>query len=135
MVKREKIIIRGSHNIVISEVRDQFEMRTIYTLGSYATTDIEVLAVENIKGIKTPDVKMNGLLWEIKNPKGSGKYVISRNIYNASKQAPNIILDLRRMMGSYRHYMPEIEREFKANPRAKKLLVVTKAQTIIELTK
>ena len=135
MVKRGKVIVGGHYNIIIHELRDQFEMRTIYTLRSYAMTDIEVLAVENIKGIKTPDIKMNGLEWEIKNPKGKGKYVISRNIYNASKQAPNIILDLRRMIGSYRHYMPEIEREFKANPRAKKLFIVTKAQTIIEINK
>lgn len=57
-----------------------------YALSSYATTDIKVLAVQNIKGIKTPDIIMNSLQWEIKNPKGKGKYVISRNIYNASKQ-------------------------------------------------
>ena len=110
-------------------------MRTIYSLLAYAATDIEVLPVQNIKGVKTPDIIMNGLEWEIKNPKGKGKYVISRNIYNASKQSPNIVLDLRRMSGSYRHYMSEIEREFRASPRTKRLLVVTKAQTIIELTK
>lgn len=134
-MKQGKIIIKGSHNIIVNNLRDRFEMRTIYALHAYTSTDIEVLPVENIKGIKTPDIKMNGLEWEIKNPKGKGKYVISRNIYNASKQSANIILDLRRMVGSYRHYMPEIEREFKNNPRAKRILVVTKAQTIIEIVK
>lgn len=126
---------KNSVSIILSEYRGEVEMRTIYALSSYATTDIKVLAVQNIKGIKTPDIVMNGLQWEIKNPKGKGKYVISRNIYNASKQSANIILDLRRMPGSYRHYMSQVEREFHANPRAKRLLVVTKAQTIIELSK
>ncbi len=126
---------RGGRNLILSELRDKFEMRTIYALWKYAKTDIEVLSPGNIKGFKTPDITMNGLKWEIKNPKGTGKYVISRNMYTASKQSPNIVLDLRRMQGSYRQYMPQIEREFKANPRAKRLLVVTKAQTIIELEK
>lgn len=126
---------KSSVSIIISEYRNETEMRTIYTLSSYATTDIEVLPVQNIKGIKTPDITMNGLQWEIKNPKGKGKYVISRNIYNASKQSVNIVLDLRRMSGSYRQYIPQIEREFQANPRAKRLLVVTKAQMVIELSK
>lgn len=134
--KRGKIIIRGrNHDIILHEWRDKIEMRTIYILWGYTKTDIEVLSPENIKGFKTPDITMNGLQWEIKNPKGKGKYVISRNIYTASKQSSNIVLDLRRMQGSYRHYMSEIEREFKTCPGAKRLLVITKAQTIIELEK
>ncbi len=121
--------------IIISEYHGKIELRTIYALSSYATTDIEVLPLQNNKGIKTPDIVMNGLKWEIKNPKGKGRYVISRNIYKASKQAANIVLDLRQMPGSYRHYMSQIKREFHTNPRAKRLLVVTKAQTVIELSK
>lgn len=91
--------------------------------------------MEHVDGRKTPDIKMNGLEWEIKNPKGKGKYVISRNIYAASKQSSNIVLDLRRMPGSYKHYLSEIEREFNNNPRAKRLLLITKAQMILEFTK
>ena len=66
---------KNSVSIILSEYRGEVEMRTIYALSSYATTDIKVLAVQNIKGIKTPDIVMNGLQWEIKNPKGKGKYV------------------------------------------------------------
>jgi len=130
--KTGNIVILGGRAVV-----DRAELRTIYTLQSWPglQSDIELLPTRRDKGYKTPDIRMNGLEWEIKNPKGKGKYVISRNLYHASKQSANIILDLRRMPGSYKHYLSEIQREFMNNPRAKRLLVITKAQAILDFVK
>lgn len=127
------------HNIVFrndSHLPDGVELRTIYALLDWPKlkSNIEVLPVSRYPGYKSADIEMNGLPWEIKNPKGNGKYVVSRNMKTASKQSENIILDMRRMGGSYKEYLPEIKREFTANPRLRRMLIITKAQTIIDMS-
>jgi hypothetical protein len=46
--------------------------------------------------VKTPDAKINGKSWEIKAPRGNGKYTIDHILERAASQSPNVIIDLRR---------------------------------------
>ena len=54
--------------------------------------DAEFLAPNYAKGSKTADIKMDGILWEIKAPKGKGKYTFERAFKDAVRQSRNIIL-------------------------------------------
>ena len=58
--------------------------------------DIEILVPVRSKGLRTPDIAMDGVCWEIKCPVGNGKYTIQRIFKHAVKQSENIILDLRK---------------------------------------
>ena len=68
-------------------------------LASKMSHDITFLVPNRRKGAKTPDIEMNGLRWEIKSPKGKSSRTIENNLRAALRQAPNIVLDLRRMDG------------------------------------
>jgi len=129
---------RGS--IVIQVSKDAnfplpHEWNTLHLLQKYAKTAIEFIAPARSQGVRTPDIKMDNLHWEIKSPKGTGKYTMEHCIKAASKQCENVILDIRRMQGSYRHHLPKIQREFKGNYRLKRMKIITKAQKIIDLNK
>lgn len=59
-------------------------------------TDVEFLLPSRIKGMRTPDVKIDGVLWEIKCPTGNGKKTVEKQLQRASGQSKNIIFDSRR---------------------------------------
>jgi hypothetical protein len=58
--------------------------------------NVEFLVPSYIKGSKTPDVKMDNILWEIKSPKGDSKYTFQHAFKEALRQSYNVIFDLRR---------------------------------------
>jgi hypothetical protein len=45
----------------------------------------------------SPDVLILGRLYEIKSPKGKTKATIGKHLHKAHRQAPNIVIDFRRM--------------------------------------
>jgi len=59
--------------------------------------DVELIPKSNIEGIHRPDVIINGLEWEMKAPKGEGKWLIPNTMKKAQQQSENIIIDLRRV--------------------------------------
>lgn len=75
---------------------------------------------------------MLGLLWEMKSPKGQGKWLIKNTIQKASHQAENIVVDLRRVKIHESKCLTEIERYYKMSKRIKKVKVVTKTGDVID---
>ena len=96
---------------------------------------LRFLQPANRKDRKTPDIQIGDQKWEIKCPRGRGKNTIEHCVKAAAKQAENVILDVRYMEGSYRRYLGKIEAEFRGNRRLKRLKIITKAQTVIDITK
>ncbi len=97
--------------------------------------DITFLLPDRHKGAKTPDIAMNGLLWEIKSPKGKGPRTIENNLRLALLQSPNIILDLRRMDGRIPTHklVREVERQFELAKSIKCLIIITRQEEHIDL--
>ena len=127
-----------NHNLYIqctSIFPVQHELKTLLFLQNYYQTKIEYLDPSPHQGDKTPDIIMFSLPWEIKSPHGKGKHTLEHCIKAASRQCENIIIDLRRMTGSYRQYIGKIQREFVHNRRLKRLKVITKAQKVLDFTK
>ena len=78
---------------------------------------------------------MLGEKWEMKSPTGDGKWLINKRFHEALHQSPNVIFDLRRMKMSEERAIRELKKEFKLAKAAKRLLIVTKKQKIIDINK
>ena len=58
--------------------------------------EVKFLAPANQDGVKTPDILMDGLKWEIKSPVSNASITIEYAFRSALKQSDNVIFDLRR---------------------------------------
>jgi len=128
MKKKAGIIIYGHAKYDGREFRVAL---TLANLGHY----VEILAPSRHQHVKTPDFKIDNLFWELKCPTKNGKYTLQHCIQSAIKQSENIIIDLRYLPGSYRQYLSKLQVEFSASKKLKRLRIITKAQTAIDLEK
>lgn len=94
--------------------------------------NITFIRPSSIPGQRRPDIEMDGLEWEIKCPEGNSKRTIQNNIVSASGQSPYIIIDLRYMKTSEKETLSQIEKQFEARSRVKRILVITKNLQLIE---
>ena len=97
--------------------------------------DVELIPKSNIKGIHTPDARINGIRWEIKSPIGEGKYLMSNTIQKAVKQSHNIIIDLRRTKRHQAKCLHELEKEFKKSKSVHRLKIIKKDGKSIDFIK
>ena len=91
------------------------------------------LAPKNQNRIRTPDIKMDGKLWEIKSPVSAGKRTMEHALRSVTKQSPNVIIDLRRCKLTDERALHQISFTAKKRTALKRLLIITKAQKIIDL--
>ncbi len=113
---------------------DAHEKKVTDFLAVERSADITFLIPNRSIGQKTPDIEMNGLLWEIKIPKGRGSRTIENTLRQASKQSPYVILDLRRMDGRVptKKFVAEVERQFIQNKSIKHSIVITRQEISID---
>ena len=97
--------------------------------------DIVFICPSSIPEVYRPDIKMDGVEWEIKAPTGNGKKTIERNMHKAAKQSKFIIFDLRRIALSEKQCMSQLEREFKERGYLRKLLVIKKNGELQEFSR
>ena len=123
-MKKGKIIPNG-------EVLKEHEMATVIFLTEMSY-DIEFIPKSNIKGIHTADIIMMGLEWEMKSPKGDGKWLIKNTFQKAAHQSENIIIDLRRIKIKQDKCIEESEKQFRYSKRIKRLIIITKSKKVLE---
>lgn len=97
--------------------------------------DVELIPPVQLKGVRTPDIRMNGLEWEMKAPTSDGKYTIEHSFRSALKQSPHIIFDIRGSKMSQDKVIAEIERRFNDFKKTQSLLIITKRKGLLEYTK
>lgn len=80
------------------------------------------------RGVKTPDIEMEGVKWEIKSPSGRSPRTIENNLRAALKQSRYIILDLRNMDGRIPtdRLLRDAEYRFRHAKTIKYLMVITR---------
>ena len=93
--------------------------------------DIEFIPPSNIPDIHTPDIKMDGVEWEIKSPQGKSKNTIEKNIKRALLQSPYIIIDLKRVNLPIDYCIAQAKLQFEKRPSIKKLYIIKKDRTHI----
>ena len=97
--------------------------------------DVELVPTSKIKGLRMPDIMLQGIPWEMKAPEGDGKHTIKNTVQNASHQSENIIIDLQRCKIDEERALKEIDRYFRLSRRLKRLKVVTKDKKILDFSK
>ena len=92
MAKKTKgsIIIPAGLNIW------EHELKTAQVLANKNYV-VEFVMVSTEQRVKSADVVIDGVLYEIKSPKTDKLSAIERNLKRATKQSCNIIIDSRRM--------------------------------------
>ena len=74
--------------------------------------DIEFIPPNNSPKMHTPDIKMDGVEWEIKCPSGKSSRTIENNFRKAIKQSSYIIFDLRRCSIPEAQSLTRLQKEF-----------------------
>lgn len=127
MSERGSIIPNG---VVLKE----HEMATVVLLTELGF-NVELIPKSNQQGVRTPDVRIEGLLWEIKSPKGEGKSLMKNTVQKACRQSCNVIVDLRRVKRYQEKCLSELNREFEYSRSLKRLKIITKNGSVIDLVK
>lgn len=124
-------------NIDISSLNSPPEQAEFETAKFFAAMgkDITFIRPSSIPNQHRPDIKMDGIEWEIKCPEGSSKRTIENCIRSAEKQSSSIIIDLRRIKLPEHRCLKDIENNFFTKPRIKRIMVITKEKEIITYTK
>jgi len=120
-----------SKTFVFLETHEAQTINFLLDLGK----DIEILAPVRSKGLRTPDIAMDGLSWEIKCPTGHGKRTLDRLLKNAMRQSKNIIFDLRKTSIPDIQCLSKLQKEFTRRTDIKRFLIITKQQTMLDLSK
>lgn len=97
--------------------------------------DVDLIPTSNIEGVHTPDIKINGLKWEMKAPTGEGKYLMANTIQRAVKQSHNVIVDLRHTKRHQTKCLRELENEFKRSGSLRRLKIITKSGKTLDFEK
>lgn len=113
---------------------EEHEYRTVKFLVEHGF-DIELIPPSVIKGLQMPDLMINGIQWEMKAPEGAGKKTIENTMQNAARQSRNVVIDLRRCRLPEDKALRDINFHFKASKRIKRVMVITKDENLIDLSK
>lgn len=95
--------------------------------------DVEFIVPSRTKGIRTPDLKIYAVLWELKCPTGSGKMTIQTQLKRAVKQSHNVILDTSRTKLSDGFVEKEVKRIMRRTRSVKRLIIINKRRELIEI--
>ena len=127
MGKQGKIIAPSGLNI------QEHEMSTARALAD-AGYDIEFSRRTWGKRVTSPDVVINGVMWEMKSPLASDRKAIERNLRKACRQSANVVFDSQRMKGASD---AEIERELRRLRRhvraVKRLRFVNRRREVVDI--
>lgn len=115
-------------------ILEKHEYKTI-TLFTEIGLDVELIQKSNKKGIRTPDIIMEGIKWELKCPKGQGRWLLENTLKKASRQSPNIIIDLNRIKIHQTKCIQELRKQFYKTKGAKRLKIINKSKEIVEIKK
>jgi hypothetical protein len=78
---------------------------------------------------------IEGVVWEVKSPTGSSKYTIQNQFKRAAKQSQNLILDSRRLKLHDKYIEKEVDKQMSLRRSIRKLKLIKKNGSIIDLSK
>jgi hypothetical protein len=97
--------------------------------------DVEFIAPSQTKQSRTPDVMIDGVVWEVKSPTGSSRYTIQNQFKRAAQQSQNLILDSRRVKLQSKYIEKEVIKQISLRRSIRKLKLITKNGRIIDFNK
>lgn len=108
--------------------RHEFETAKYFSkLGK----NVVFLKPSNIPHMHTPDIRMDGVEWEMKCPKGNSHRTIEENFRKAIQQSKYIIFDLRLIKVPEKQCITQLEKEFFSRPYLERLYIICKDGTLL----
>jgi len=96
----------------------------------------QIIPASNITGVKTPDLLLDGVPWEMKSVTKASTKTIERSFGHELKQAPNLIYDLRNLkIDEAEQALRMLQWCIKKFRQAKHLMVITKNGQLLKLSK
>ncbi len=110
------------------------EMQTALFLSKNGKR-VTFLAPQNKPGVKTPDILIDDIAWEIKSPVSAGARSIEHAFRGAIRQSENVLFDLRRSKASDQANLSKINRQIRRirGKELKRVAVITKEQKMLDL--
>ena len=96
---------------------------------------VRFLAPSQQDNVRTPDIEMDGVPWEIKSPVGKSANTIKRAFKTALRQSKYIIFDLRHSKLPDQPNIDKSSKELTDIKSAKQLLIITKSGELLEISK
>jgi hypothetical protein len=106
----------------------QHEIETAEILAEHFKTDVEFVPTTERN---TPDFLIDGVVRELKSPRGKGKNNIQRQLQYASRQSSNVIIGANRSRMHANRIRREVEYQFKIVKSVKRLLFVSKDKKVV----
>lgn len=111
---------------------EDHELHIASILSRHFETDIEFVPRANQR---TADFLINGMLWELKSPTGTGKNNVQRQLQEAHHQSKNVIIDASRSKMHAIKIRRQVEHQFKIVKSVKRLLFIAKNGKVFEITR
>ncbi len=128
MKKYYKVIVETSEK----DRPYDFEMSAAILIAEYFKTDIVFLRPTPLR---SPDLKIDGQIWELKGPIGNSKNTIHNVFVTARHQSYNIIIDLRRCKMNKNKAYARIREAYNKRRREKcKLKIIDKTGKIFDIS-
>jgi len=112
---------------------EDHELAVAWILAKHYNCLVEFLRPVAGYRTKTPDVVMNGVMWEIKSPTGNSRKSTVEYQFKGLKQSRNLVLDGRRTRLSDVFIESQIRQEIVRHSRVGKVLFIAKSGKVIEL--
>ena len=128
---KKRRVGRLTTNNVVLETHEYVTVNALLESGE----DVELIEKSRTPYVRSPDICMIGMLWEMKAPNGKTLRPIERILYRAIKQSPNVIMDLRRAKMSDRILLVFLEKKFRGIRSMRNLWIITKKNEILKLKK
>ncbi len=125
-MKKYRVIIPQN----VYPVPERFEVSAASLLLDYFKADIEFLQVTSIR---TPDFKVNGVVWELKSPVGKSKHTIEMQLRRASRQSSHVIIDARRCKIHIAKIRNQLRHHGHIKTHLKRILLITKTGVVEEI--
>ncbi len=111
----------------------QHELDVAQILARHYKCVVEFLQPIASYKTKTPDIVMNGVMWEIKSPTGNSKKSTLESQFNGLKQSRNLIIDARRTKLDDTFVQAQIEKEISKHAKVGKILCILKTTVVFEI--
>lgn len=106
------------------------ELRVARILSRHFDAAVEFIPRSNVR---TADLLIHGITWEIKSPTGSGKNNIQHQMQDASHQSVNVVIDASRSKIHGTKIKSQVAHQFKIIRSLKKVIIISKQGVVFEL--
>lgn len=124
---------RGQISIADDTTPHAHELATASRLAAYGY-QVHFRPIDRSLNAKNPDAEVDGLVWEMKSPRGaSEKNTISEQFKSAKRQSENLIIDLARIGLPNDVAVEQIKRRFYGQSKYRRVMILDIAGNLIHL--